>query len=87
MALILCPECGKMLSDSADSCPHCGFKQKPGVNKKRLLRHWAIGFFLVCLFGYGFYWYRGTDADWTQLITVGFGYGLGCSLFEYFSTK
>lgn len=26
MALINCKECGKELSDSADFCPHCGFK-------------------------------------------------------------
>lgn len=25
MALINCPECGKQVSDSAPSCPHCGY--------------------------------------------------------------
>ena len=25
MALIKCPECGHEISDSAPSCPHCGF--------------------------------------------------------------
>lgn len=25
MALISCPECGKQISDVAESCPHCGF--------------------------------------------------------------
>jgi len=25
MALIDCPECGKQVSDSAPSCPHCGY--------------------------------------------------------------
>lgn len=24
MALIICPECGKEISDKAISCPHCG---------------------------------------------------------------
>ncbi|MCD6417094.1 MAG: zinc-ribbon domain-containing protein [Planctomycetes bacterium] len=24
MALIECPECGKQVSDKAESCPHCG---------------------------------------------------------------
>jgi len=28
MALINCKECGKELSDSADFCPHCGYKYK-----------------------------------------------------------
>ena len=25
MALIKCPECGKDVSDTANSCPHCGY--------------------------------------------------------------
>lgn len=25
MALIKCPECGKEVSDKADSCPECGY--------------------------------------------------------------
>ena len=25
MALISCPECGKQISDAANTCPHCGF--------------------------------------------------------------
>jgi hypothetical protein len=29
MALIQCPECGKDVSDTADTCPHCGFLLKP----------------------------------------------------------
>ena len=27
MALIMCPECGGKLSDTADFCPHCGYNQ------------------------------------------------------------
>ena len=27
MALIECPECGKDLSSTAPTCPHCGYKQ------------------------------------------------------------
>lgn len=37
MALIKCPECGKEISDRAECCPVCGFKQPPmkkRVNKK-----------------------------------------------------
>lgn len=26
MALINCPECKRLISDTADFCPHCGFK-------------------------------------------------------------
>lgn len=29
MALIACPECGKQISDKAESCPGCGYKFKP----------------------------------------------------------
>lgn len=25
MALVLCPECKKEISDQAKTCPHCGF--------------------------------------------------------------
>ena len=28
MALINCPECGKEISDMADSCPNCGYKNE-----------------------------------------------------------
>lgn len=32
MALIKCPECGREVSDTAETCPHCGYrlKEKPG---------------------------------------------------------
>lgn len=29
MALILCPECKKEISDNAINCPHCGYVIKP----------------------------------------------------------
>ena len=32
MALIKCKECGKEISDAADSCPHCGFPLKQESN-------------------------------------------------------
>ena len=28
MALIRCPECGKEVSDTCDSCIHCGYRLK-----------------------------------------------------------
>lgn len=33
MALIRCPECRKEVSDTAEACPHCGFK----IEKQELL--------------------------------------------------
>lgn len=32
MALISCPECGKQISDTTPSCPHCGYILSTGVN-------------------------------------------------------
>ena len=31
MALVLCPECGKQMSDQAPSCPHCGYAPAGGA--------------------------------------------------------
>ncbi|MFA9500164.1 zinc ribbon domain-containing protein [Mannheimia sp. E30BD] len=39
MALHRCPECRKRISDSIDSCPHCGFSFKEAdldVYRKKL---------------------------------------------------
>lgn len=32
MALIKCPECGKMVSDVANNCPQCGYPVKASTN-------------------------------------------------------
>ncbi len=32
MALIKCPECGKMVSDAASNCPQCGYPIKESSN-------------------------------------------------------
>lgn len=34
MALIICPECGKEVSDRAEACPHCGYPINEMVNKE-----------------------------------------------------
>ena len=36
MALIKCPECGKEISDTAKSCPNCGYSLK--VKNAKLLK-------------------------------------------------
>lgn len=59
MALIKCSECGKEISDSAESCPHCGCKTSHGqtVNREKtgILVRYAfsvgaliIGIILLC---------------------------------------
>jgi hypothetical protein len=39
MALIECPECGGSASDSASSCPHCGYSQ---ANEDTGLVIWVV---------------------------------------------
>lgn len=36
MSLILCPECGKSVSDKSNQCIHCGFPLSEYVNQKKL---------------------------------------------------
>ena len=43
MALIKCPECGKEVSDKANSCPNCGYKISGGKSDK--------GYFKLAVFG------------------------------------
>lgn len=51
MALIKCPECGKEVSDTARTCPNCGYKIKKNIsNEKRdrfLLRNKKIIAFVL----------------------------------------
>lgn len=50
MAMIYCYECGKKISDKADSCPHCGaLSKRLCVGRKNawaaLLLAWLLGVF------------------------------------------
>lgn len=38
MALICCPECGKMISDKAPACIHCGFPMHDSNNDKQEIK-------------------------------------------------
>lgn len=46
MAIILCPECGKEVSDNAVSCPHCGYQLKETVHETN---HGCLIFVLVLI--------------------------------------
>lgn len=35
MALIKCPECGKQISDKAESCPNCGYRIESTIEEKK----------------------------------------------------
>lgn len=48
MALINCKECGNQISDKADKCPNCGFKQKKPIS---LLVFLGILFILFAFIG------------------------------------
>ena len=64
MALINCPECGKEISDKAESCPNCGYRlieenrnnsvlaEKCRTKKNRLL---LLAVFFFCVSGFFFY--------------------------------
>lgn len=60
MALIKCAECGKDLSDSAISCPHCGnpVKKEVKIHKHPVIK-WIFRIILLILIilGATYYWY------------------------------
>ena len=56
MPLIGCPDCNKQVSDSATTCPHCGYpinsvrkEQKPVVATKRKSSILVVLFFIVMI--------------------------------------
>lgn len=73
MALIVCPECGREISDQARCCPNCGYKPKPSKapkpqltpeqKKKRLLILLGAGILLVLL-GVGYYFFSPWTFPW-----------------------
>ena len=54
MALIICPECRKKISDAADSCPTCGYKLTPekiaAIKKKGNVGCFIVGFIIFIVF-------------------------------------
>jgi DNA-directed RNA polymerase subunit RPC12/RpoP len=51
MALILCPECGKEISDKASACPHCGHPIVAATGKKSYRTLGGCAIFLILIFG------------------------------------
>lgn len=52
MALIKCTECGKEISDSAVSCPHCGCRTSRGqtaMQAKGLMSQYVVAFVFLLL--------------------------------------
>lgn len=75
MAMIYCRECGKMISDQALSCPHCGYRM---LTPDQSERDWLVTL-LLCFFlgGFGIHsFYVGKTAiGVVQLLTLG-----GCGI-------
>jgi len=51
MAMIYCTECGKQISDTANTCPECGAVRRAGKGKSRIVAA-LLAFFLG---GFGFH--------------------------------
>lgn len=52
MALILCKECGREISDAATTCPHCGAPVKPSKpTKSNTASYIKIAILAACIFG------------------------------------
>ena len=47
MALILCKECGREISDAATTCPHCGAPVKPSVPVKSNTKTYMVSALLI----------------------------------------
>lgn len=65
MALTICPECGKQVSDKANSCPHCGYRihqKKIIFNKFHKTICIVISVVIIIIFGGYNIWYH-SDAQ------------------------
>ena len=49
MALINCPECRKQISDTADTCPHCGKEREIGGGEATAN---IFGYIILCVIMY-----------------------------------
>ncbi|MCS6258831.1 zinc ribbon domain-containing protein [Shewanella baltica] len=49
MALVKCKECGKEVSKSAKTCPHCGIKD-PGLKAGDIWKGIVVTFFVIFIF-------------------------------------
>lgn len=59
MALINCKECGKEISDTSNTCVHCGAKTETSkANNKKLIRNISILIIIVLLIGCIFIFYN-----------------------------
>lgn len=57
MALIKCKECGKEISSTAGSCPHCGYRTEQGriVSEAKAYLLWSIINFILLFVGFSMF--------------------------------
>lgn len=59
MAIVNCKECGKEISDMAQTCPHCGVVLKKDTFSKEMtaLKRIAIFLIVVLLIVTAYFWF------------------------------
>lgn len=90
MAMIVCEECGKEISSTAETCPHCGTKTKFYKKKDRTIAVYicyaaiAIGLFLLIPalvtladnYNDWYFWNWYTERSNAVMQNIGMGVGL-----------
>lgn len=62
MALIECPECKKQVSDTAKTCPHCGYKlNAEQVRHRNKIISWTFVSLLLLVLGIGLFIYISSE--------------------------
>lgn len=62
MALIKCPECNREISDTAKTCPHCGYKlNAEQVRHRNKIISWTIVLLLLLVLGIGLFIYISSE--------------------------
>lgn len=81
MAMIKCPECGKEISDKANSCPNCGYtfiknineskrKQRKMFNEK-VTSNFTVALLIIALFYFAQFFLHDTIfPDWVYITAV-----------------
>lgn len=73
MALINCPECKKQISDSAPTCPSCGYLLK-AVTIEQTSKTWKLcKIVAVLMFLLGLALFNNKELSWLASILIVFG--------------
>lgn len=88
MALIKCPECGKEVSDTIKTCPHCGYKIKNRKMSKKIQIVFALLIVLVIILALfiGMLLHRSKQYNKAIAILNDGDYQTACSILEKISS-